>query len=80
MLELAEELKTEQRLLVFGRGYNYATTLEAALKVRPVSGSRSWCQEYGLVQTCWQATIIVLMHSQRLLAEWTKPAALVTNK
>ena len=34
MLELAEELKTEQSLLVFGRGYNYATALEAALKVR----------------------------------------------
>jgi glucosamine--fructose-6-phosphate aminotransferase (isomerizing) len=35
MLELAQELKTEQSLLVFGRGYNYATALEAALKVRP---------------------------------------------
>ena len=34
MLKLAEELKTEQSLLVFGRGYNYATALEAALKVR----------------------------------------------
>ena len=34
MLDLAEELKTEQSLLVFGRGYNYATALEAALKVR----------------------------------------------
>lgn len=33
MLELAEELKTEQSLLVFGRGYNYATAMEAALKV-----------------------------------------------
>lgn len=34
MLELAEQLKGEQSLLVFGRGYNYATALEAALKVR----------------------------------------------
>ena len=33
MLELAEQLKDEQSLLVFGRGYNYATALEAALKV-----------------------------------------------
>ena len=33
MLELAEQLKGEQSLLVFGRGYNYATALEAALKV-----------------------------------------------
>jgi hypothetical protein len=31
---LAEELKDETSLLVFGRGYNYATALEAALKVR----------------------------------------------
>ncbi len=34
MLSLAEQLKEEQSLLVFGRGYNYATALEAALKVR----------------------------------------------
>ena len=34
MLRLAEQLKGEQSLLVFGRGYNYATALEAALKVR----------------------------------------------
>lgn len=33
MLRLAEQLKSEQSLLVFGRGYNYATALEAALKV-----------------------------------------------
>ena len=33
MLHLAEQLKDEQSLLVFGRGYNYATALEAALKV-----------------------------------------------
>lgn len=34
MQKLAEELKHENSLLVFGRGYNYATALEAALKVR----------------------------------------------
>ena len=34
MLSLAEQLKEEQSLLVFGRGYNYATALEAALKAR----------------------------------------------
>ncbi len=33
MQQLAEELKHETSLLVFGRGYNYATALEAALKV-----------------------------------------------
>ena len=32
MHSLAEQLKEEQSLLVFGRGYNYATALEAALK------------------------------------------------
>lgn len=31
--KLAETLKDENSLLVFGRGYNYATALEAALKV-----------------------------------------------
>jgi hypothetical protein len=33
MRNLAKQLKEEQSLLVFGRGYNYATALEAALKV-----------------------------------------------
>lgn len=32
MRGLAAKLKGEQSLLVFGRGYNYATALEAALK------------------------------------------------
>jgi len=34
---LAERLKDEASLLVFGRGYNYATALEAALKVKEVA-------------------------------------------
>eukprot|EP00884_Botryococcus_braunii_P005254 jgi/Botrbrau1/1472/Bobra.178_3s0029.1 len=34
---LAEELQSESSLLVFGRGYNYATALEAALKVKEVA-------------------------------------------
>lgn len=33
MRALAGRLKAETSLLVFGRGYNYATALEAALKV-----------------------------------------------
>ena len=37
MRELAERLKGEQSLLVFGRGYNFATALEAALKVKEVA-------------------------------------------
>ena len=34
---LAEQLKDEQSCLVFGRGRNYATAMEAALKVKEVS-------------------------------------------
>ncbi|KAK9805778.1 hypothetical protein WJX73_008652 [Symbiochloris irregularis] len=37
MKALAEQLKKEENLLVFGRGYNYATALEAALKVKEVA-------------------------------------------
>ncbi|XP_057524389.1 glutamine--fructose-6-phosphate aminotransferase [isomerizing] 1 isoform X2 [Amaranthus tricolor] len=37
MEELAQQLIDEQSLLVFGRGYNYATALEGALKVKEVS-------------------------------------------
>jgi glucosamine--fructose-6-phosphate aminotransferase (isomerizing) len=37
MQQLAEKLKKEDSLLVFGRGYNYATALEAALKVKEVA-------------------------------------------
>ena len=34
MRELAASLKDEPSMLVFGRGQNYATALETALKVR----------------------------------------------
>lgn len=34
---MSEELRDEQSLLVFGRGRNYATAVEAALKVKEVS-------------------------------------------
>lgn len=37
MAALADDLKDQQSLLVFGRGYNYATALEAALKVKEVA-------------------------------------------
>lgn len=37
MRDLAASLVAESSLLVFGRGYNYATALEAALKVKEVS-------------------------------------------
>ncbi|XP_073270986.1 glutamine--fructose-6-phosphate aminotransferase [isomerizing] 1-like [Primulina huaijiensis] len=37
MKELAKLLIAEQSLLVFGRGYNYSTALEGALKVKEVS-------------------------------------------
>lgn len=41
MKELAQELLLEQSLLVFGRGYNYATALEGALKVKEVALTHS---------------------------------------
>ena len=59
MLELAEELKTEQSLLVFGRGYNYATALEAALKVR----SCRWQQI--LVLRIWPGSDMLASHKIR---------------
>ena len=37
MLELARTLQEEQSLLLFGRGYNFATALEGALKVKEVA-------------------------------------------
>nr|XP_027109076.1 glutamine--fructose-6-phosphate aminotransferase [isomerizing]-like [Coffea arabica] len=37
MKDLAELLINEQSLLVFGRGYNYATALEGSLKVKEVA-------------------------------------------
>ena len=41
MKNLAQELLDEQSLLVFGRGYNYATALEGALKVKEVALTHS---------------------------------------
>ncbi len=37
MKQLAKHLQHEGSLLLFGRGYNYATALEAALKVKEVA-------------------------------------------
>lgn len=37
MQQLAKHLRDEGSLLLFGRGYNYATALEAALKVKEVA-------------------------------------------
>ena len=37
MKELASSLVDSESLLVFGRGYNYATALEGALKVKEVA-------------------------------------------
>ncbi|XP_074561486.1 glutamine--fructose-6-phosphate aminotransferase [isomerizing] 1-like isoform X2 [Curcuma longa] len=41
MRDLAESLIDTQSLLVFGRGYNYATALEGALKVKEVALTHS---------------------------------------
>jgi glucosamine 6-phosphate synthetase-like amidotransferase/phosphosugar isomerase protein len=40
MLELAKQFKDSNSLMFFARGNNYATALEAALKV----GARVWGQ------------------------------------
>lgn len=37
MKEIAQHLVNEGSLLLFGRGYNYATALEAALKVKEIA-------------------------------------------
>merc|ERR1712213_245745 len=37
ILKLAKELHTEKSLLVMGRGYNYATCLEGALKIKELT-------------------------------------------
>jgi len=37
MKDLAKLLIAEQSLLMFGRGYNYATALEGSLKVKEVA-------------------------------------------
>jgi hypothetical protein len=39
MLELAKQLKDSNSLMFFARGNNYATALEAALKVRAVAAA-----------------------------------------
>lgn len=62
MLELAEQLKGEQSLLVFGRGYNYATALEAALKVGLVASAMV------LVDLCRQSVCS---------ASWIKSASMI---
>ena len=42
MKALAKHLQHEGSLLLFGRGYNYATALEAALKVKEVALMHRW--------------------------------------
>ena len=42
MKHLAKHLQHEGSLLIFGRGYNYATALEAALKVKEVAIMHRW--------------------------------------
>ena len=42
MLALAEQLRHATSLLMFGRGFNYATALEAALKVQPLPACLYW--------------------------------------
>ena len=57
MQQLAEELKHENSLLVFGRGYNYATALEAALKVRCACTYKSMIAEVMLAKLGARGTV-----------------------
>lgn len=68
MRELARELVNEQSLLVFGRGYNYATALEAALKVRspPVSFPSF---VFVMFLFCWKSEFPSRME---VSGKWTK--------
>ena len=50
MRQLASRLAEEQSLLVFGRGNNYATALEAALKVKEVALMHRW--GWGAARVC----------------------------
>ena len=49
MLKLAEQLKSATSLLMFARGFNYATALEAALKVSRVEVCQA-CPTSGAIQ------------------------------
>ena len=57
--QLAADLKDEQSCLMFGRGRNYATAMEAALKVRARRGGVAvcgcWlrCEVLTAVQAYW---------------------------
>ena len=53
---LAAELKEEENLLLFGRGYNYATALEGALKVKEVA----LMHRYGWGAVCAAAAMPVI--------------------
>jgi fructoselysine-6-P-deglycase FrlB-like protein len=55
MLELAAELKDANSLMFFARGNNYATALEAALKVRPCA--RHAAQAFHSL-SCFAADVI----------------------
>jgi len=60
MKELAQQLKDEHSLMFFARGYNYATALEAALKVK-VGG---WTGGGGAGQTMGAYTDTHITHSK----------------
>ena len=50
--QMAEELKDEQSCLVFGRGRNYASAMEAALKVRRAA-ELSACMGPSIISSAW---------------------------
>lgn len=66
MRQLAEELKGEGSLLLFGRGYNYATALEAALKVK----------EVALMHRCLSVSLSVISPNVKFIIEGVSPMSL----
>lgn len=53
MKELSRRLMNDGSLLLFGRGYNYATALEGALKVKEVALMHRWVAAGGTWELVW---------------------------
>ncbi|QDZ19464.1 glucosamine--fructose-6-phosphate aminotransferase [Chloropicon primus] len=67
--ELAKELASENSLLAFGRGYNYATAMELALKVKELS----YMHSEGILAG-------ELKHGPLALIDETMPAVVVATR
>ncbi|KAI8469476.1 MAG: isomerising glucosamine-fructose-6-phosphate aminotransferase [Monoraphidium minutum] len=80
MQDLAAQLKDAQSLIFFGRGYNYSTALEAALKARGGGGAaEGGGSAQGALLWCGGVKEVALIHSEGINAGEMKhgPLALV---